>query len=127
MVAPGAPSAVGRRNRISPSTMRPGRSTILKIDRAVTLLPQPLSPTTPSVAHGPSARWTPPTAFTVPSSWAKYVFRFRTDRSGDRASAPIGIRRVPEPVAQEVERHDRDDHGHGGEHHTRRRRPSRDG
>ena len=41
-----------RRNRISPPTIRPGRSTIPSIDRAVTLLPQPLSPTMPSVPPG---------------------------------------------------------------------------
>ena len=37
------------RRRIEPDTMRPGRSTMRRIDRAVTLLPQPLSPTMPSV------------------------------------------------------------------------------
>ena len=47
-----APAAAWRRNRISPPTIRPGRSTIPRIDRAVTLLPQPLSPTMPSVAPG---------------------------------------------------------------------------
>ena len=43
----GRPAAC-RRNWISPSTIRPGRSTIPRIERAVTLLPQPLSPTMPS-------------------------------------------------------------------------------
>src|SRR5438046_1633230 len=93
--------------------IRPGRSTILKIDRAVTLLPQPLSPTIPSVARGATSKLTPSTALTVPSSCAKYVFRFRTDRSG---LSTIGVGSVSETIAQEVEGHDRDDHGHGGNH-----------
>ena len=38
-----------RRSKISPPTMRPGASTICRIERAVTLLPQPLSPTMQSV------------------------------------------------------------------------------
>ena len=38
-----------RRSQISPSTMCPGSSTMRRIERAVTLLPQPLSPTMPSV------------------------------------------------------------------------------
>ncbi len=71
MAPPDAPSAAGRRNWISPSTIRPGRSTMRRMDRAVTLLPQPLSPTMPSVAPGYSSRLTPSTAFTVPSSWEK--------------------------------------------------------
>src|SRR5262249_32043046 len=120
--SPAPPLAAGRRNWIWPSTIRPGRSTILKIDRAVTLLPQPLSPTMPSVAHGCRSRWTPSTAFTVPSSWAKYVFRLRTDRSGARGSTAIRIGRVPQAVAQEVEGHDGDDHGHRRDHQPRRDR-----
>src|SRR5262245_11067961 len=121
-VAPWPPLAAGRRKWISPSTIRPGRSTIRKMDRAVTLLPQPLSPTIPSVAPGSRSRLTPSTAFTVPSSWAKYVFRLRTERSGGRDLSSIGIGGVPQPVAQEVERHDRDDHGHRRDHQPRRDR-----
>ena len=37
------------RSRISPLTTRPGRSTMRRIERAVTLLPHPLSPTMPRV------------------------------------------------------------------------------
>ena len=36
-------------NRMAPPTIRPGRSTMRRMDRAVTLLPQPLSPTMPRV------------------------------------------------------------------------------
>jgi hypothetical protein len=67
---------------ISPSTMRPGRSTIRRIDCAVTLFPQPLSPTMPSVFPGATSNEAPSTALVVPSSWKKLVLRFLTERSG---------------------------------------------
>ena len=41
-------SSAGRRNTIEPSVILPARSRICMIARAVTLLPLPLSPTTPS-------------------------------------------------------------------------------
>src|SRR5262245_45384128 len=112
--------------------IRPGRSTIRRIDRAVTLLPQPLSPTIPRVAPGYRSKLTPSTAFTVPSSCAKYVFRSRTERSGSRrvdatvltlATPPgplrlssIGIGGVAQTIAEEVEGHDGDDHWYGRNH-----------
>src|SRR5882672_9929239 len=126
-------SGAGRRKRISPSTIQPGRSTIRRMDLAVTLLPQPLSPTIPSVAPGYKSKLTPSTAFTSPSSCGKYVFKFRTDSSGWPAPATgdsrmmsslpaIGVGGIPQSIAQEVERHDDDDHRHGREHE-----PGRDG
>ena len=63
-----APFVGRRRNRISPATIRPGRSTMRKIDRAVTLFPHPLSPTTPSVPPAATSKLTPSTALTNPSS-----------------------------------------------------------
>src|SRR4029450_3867948 len=102
--------------------IRPGRSTIPRIERAVTLLPQPLSPTMPRVAPGERSKLTPSTAFTVPSSCEKYVFRSRTVRSVDRLSAAIGVRGVPEAVAEKIEGHDHDEHGDCGQH-----QPGRDG
>src|SRR5438309_1514510 len=122
---PVSPSAAGRRNWISPSTIRPGRSTILRMDLAVTLFPQPLSPTMPSVAPGERSKLTPSTALTNPSSWGKYVFRLRTDSSNSPGRSPppslpsIRIGGVSQSIAQEVERHDRDDHRHGREHEPR--------
>jgi hypothetical protein len=73
------------RQRISPATMRAGgmaRSFITV--SAVTLLPQPDSPTTPSVSPRSSAKSTPSTACTIPSSVAKCVFspRISSRRSG---------------------------------------------
>jgi hypothetical protein len=52
-----------------------------RMDWAVTLLPQPLSPTMPSVWPGYTSKVVPSTALTVPSSWKKYVLRSRTDKS----------------------------------------------
>src|SRR6266496_2259349 len=108
------PSA--RVRTICPSTIRPGRSTMRRIDCAVTLFPQPLSPTMPSVFPGKTSNEAPSTALVVPSSWKKLVLRFRTERSGFvsfRIVPPlqIGIRRIAYPVAHEVEREHRNDDG----------------
>src|SRR6266566_3433739 len=110
------PSA--RVRTISPATMRPGRSTIRRIDCAVTLFPQPLSPTMPSVFPGRTSNEAPSTALVVPSSWKKLVLRFLTESSGlvsFRMRLQIGVGRIPYPVAHEIEREDRDDDGKGGE------------
>src|SRR4030095_15611915 len=101
-----APS-VGVRS-IWPSTMRPGGSTIRRMDWAVTLLPQPLSPTMPSVFPGATSNDAPSTALVVPSSWKKLVRRFLTDRSG----LEVGVGRIAYPVTHEVEGQHRDDDGH---------------
>src|SRR5438552_15952468 len=75
----------------------------------------------PRVAPGYRSKVTPSTAFTVPSSWGKYVFRFRTDKSVCVAVlTSIGIGGVPQSIAQEVEGHDDDDHGHGRDQQPRR-------
>jgi hypothetical protein len=60
-----------RLSRISPSTTRPGDSTMPSRDRAVMLLPQPVSPTTPSVLPAAMVKLTPSTARVVPSSATK--------------------------------------------------------
>src|SRR6185295_9184071 len=124
------PSWAGRRSRISPLTMRPGRSTIRRIERAVTLFPQPLSPTIPRVRPAWRSKLAPSTALTVPSSAKKYVLRSRTERMGaplgvrDNVAPPagsgsdvnagpsvaVGVGSVAEAVPHEVERDDHDDH-----------------
>ena len=53
-----------------------------RIDCAVTLFPQPLSPTMPSVLPGGTSNDAPSTALVVPSSWKKLVRRFLTESSG---------------------------------------------
>ena len=56
---------------MEPPTIRPGRSTMRRMERAVTLFPQPDSPTMPSVCPARTSKLAPSTAFTVPSSWKK--------------------------------------------------------
>ena len=60
--SPEPPCRRPRRNRISPPTIWPGRSRMPRIERAVTDLPQPLSPTMPSVLPGRTSKLTPSTA-----------------------------------------------------------------
>ena len=56
-------------NRMRPVSMRPGgEATNRSTDSAVTLLPQPDSPTMPSVAPAGRSKLTPSTAGTTPSS-----------------------------------------------------------
>src|SRR6266567_2394969 len=68
--------------RISPPAMRPGGcGTNPMIDSAVTLLPQPDSPTMPSVRPAAIEKLTPSTAGNSPLSTVKNVLRFRTSSS----------------------------------------------
>ena len=87
-----------------------GRSTMRRIERAVTLLPQPDSPTMPSVGpgRGRTTRRRPP----------HHALVRRRNTSAGHATESIGsavrIGGVAQAVAQEVERQDRDDHRHRG-------------
>src|SRR5258708_4521505 len=65
------------------------------IERAVTLLPEPDSPTIPSVSPGITLKLTPSTARTMPASVSNCVRSSRTSRIGSgaasvAASAPAG-------------------------------------
>ena len=60
------------------------------IVRQVTLLPQPDSPTIPSVFPRSTEKLTPSTALTTPSSVRKLVRRSRTSRSAIRLSRILG-------------------------------------
>ena len=65
--------------------MRPGGLGISRmIDRFVTDLPDPDSPTMPSVSPRARSNDTPSTALTTRPSSSKYVRRLRTERSGQR-------------------------------------------
>ena len=65
-----------------PPTMWPGGEGITRIiDSAVTDLPQPDSPTIPSVSPRLSEKLTPSTAFVVPHRVTKCVVRSRTSRT----------------------------------------------
>src|SRR5436190_5348383 len=89
------------------------------IVRQVTLLPEPDSPTMPSVLPFSTLKLTPSTALTIPSSVWKYVFRSLTSRRAtftppfDRRRAPSGqpdswVDPGVEEVDQQVEHDDRD-------------------
>src|SRR6266480_6696570 len=66
---------------ISPPTILPGGFATSRItESAVTLLPHPLSPTTPRVSPGLIANETSSTAFTTPARVKKYVLRLFTSR-----------------------------------------------
>src|SRR4249919_241265 len=89
-------------NRISPLSIRPGGFGIRRsTDSAVTLLPDPDSPTIASVS--PGSRWndTPSTAVTVPRSVRNRVVRFLTSSSGRviRSEAHLLLEILVEPDA----------------------------
>src|SRR6266576_150967 len=105
--------------------MRPGRSTMRRMERAVTLLPQPLSPTMPSVRPGRTSKLAPSTALVMPSSAKKNVCRSRTLSSGSsvsNGSDAVWVGSITQAVAQEIEGQNDDDHRHGGH-----QQPGRDG
>src|SRR5579863_980990 len=108
------------------------------IDSAVTLLPEPDSPTMPSVSPRCRSKLSPLTARTMPSSVAKVTRRsltaskaircYRTPRIG-APNAPSGlpcifrtflrtpaprpwIERIAEPFSDQIERHDSEDDQH---------------
>src|SRR5262245_61421620 len=81
-----APSSLSRScpsNSTSPDSMRPGGSGIRRSsESAVTLLPDPLSPTMASVSPAARSRDSPSTARTLPRGERKETDRSRTLRSG---------------------------------------------
>ena len=76
-------------HRIRPEVIRPGGSgTSRRIERLSTLLPDPLSPTTPTTSPASMDRLAPLTARTTPSSVKKEVWRSSISRS--KAATPSG-------------------------------------
>ena len=76
--------------RLLPDSIRPGGSgTRRRIESAVTLLPQPLSPTMPTLAPAGTSNDTPSTARSLPASVWKLVTRPVTRRSGSGMAAFI--------------------------------------
>ena len=69
-------------NRIWPASIEPGEATRRRIDRLVTLLPQPDSPTRPMISPRPTVKSMPSTALTTPSRVVNEVRRPFTSRSG---------------------------------------------
>src|SRR5437899_11816256 len=96
-----------------------GRGTSRRIERYVMLFPDPDSPTRPSVSPSATAKETPSTALIVPQRVTRCVRRSRTSMTGavttwtDAARselAELGVERVAQPVAEQVEsEHDQED------------------
>src|SRR5271165_2240176 len=84
------------------------------MDRAVTLLPQPLSPTRQTVSPMPIVREMPSTARAAsaprPKSTCKSLIssKFMVLESG------FGVGRVPQAITQKVKRQHRDENGRTG-------------
>src|SRR3954452_10395270 len=97
-------------HRILPAAIRPGGIGIsFSTDIAVTVLPQPLSPTTPSVSPRLSARSTPSTACTTPSSVSKYVLSPRISSRRwplvcNNSDHFAWVEGVAQPVPDEIDR-----------------------
>src|ERR671930_121615 len=93
------------------------------IVRQVTLLPEPDSPTIPSVSPFSTEKLTPSTALTIPSSVRKWVLRSRTSRSAMECEASgqpnPGIDPGVEEVDDEVEDDDRERREHDHPLHGR--------
>src|SRR5699024_5332947 len=111
-----------------PPTILPGRSTSCRIERAITLFPQPDSPTTANVSPRRMVRLTPSTAFTTPSSSWNSVRRLLSS-STDGASgssrrsgvgALVGVCCITQSIADEVHGQDSDEESQAGEHEPRR-------
>ncbi len=86
-----------------------------RIERAVTLLPQPDSPTMPRCAGEQVERGT------VHRAHHAFIRKEVRVQIADREDgSAIRIRRVAQPIAQEIERQDNDDHRHRGEQQPRR-------
>src|SRR6266851_2116745 len=76
-------------NRMAPPTIRPGGSaTRRRTDNAVTLLPQPDSPTTPKTSPARTLYETPSTARTTPAAVKKWVCKLSISSSGFACVAP---------------------------------------
>ena len=69
-------------NRTSPASIWPGFPTSRMIERLVTLLPQPLSPTRPMISPESTWKLIPSTARTTPSRVWNEVLRPFTSSSG---------------------------------------------
>src|SRR5690606_3773294 len=115
----------GRDEMSTPSKMIPSDLTSAGGDgrrrmmaRAVTDLPEPDSPTTPSVSLGPSENERRSTARTVPSGVWNKTLRFRTSRSFRPSAITLLIgSAIPHGDQQLGEVHDRGRHGDGLELH----------
>src|SRR5215813_9150813 len=98
--------------RALPAVTRPARGRMPSNASDVTLLPQPDSPTIPSVSPGAMSNEMPLTACTVPRRVSKRTCRSSTPRRGSLSTrAQLGIERLAQAVADQVEAEHGDDDG----------------
>src|SRR5262249_30339838 len=105
--------------RTVPPVTRPGWRRRRRIARAVTVLPHPDSPTSPTTSLGPTSRSTPARTGAVPRGVATPTVRPGTEGVDSVTSGPVpgfspafGVEPVLQPVAEQVEA---DDGRHDGE------------
>src|SRR6266849_3816893 len=92
--------------RIRPLVIFPGSGISRRIESAVIVLPDPDSPTMPTISPRSTSKLTPSTALTTPPDVKNWTRRSWTLRSGARALSPHpGIERVAQPITQPVESH----------------------
>src|SRR5207302_1904790 len=116
------------RNMILPAVIRPGSGTSLRIESAVIVLPQPDSPTMPSVSRASMCSETPSTARTTPREVKNCVCRSSTCSRIWPNLAPellwlalhTRVERVAQPVAHKREREHGERHRDTGEDHLAR-------
>src|SRR5262249_52988687 len=104
--------------RTSPPRMRAALAGRMpRIARARVVLPQPLSPTRPTTSPGPTSRLMPSSTCATPPSVTKSTLSPRTDSNSviaGGAAAHARIEDVAQPVADQVEAHDRQGDGEPG-------------
>src|SRR5437879_8168380 len=97
-------------NRISPRTIFPLYGSSRMMERAVVVLPQPLSPARPRASPSPTSNDTPSTAWTVPACVVYSIERSSTSRRASLTPPQSGVQDfvegVPEQVKAEHQAHD---------------------
>src|SRR5262245_25848575 len=112
-------SSPSRRTR--PAVMRPGAGTSRMIDSDVTLLPQPDSPTRPSISPRSIEKLMPSTARTAPALVSNCVRRPSTASNATALDLEPRIERVAQPVTEQVD----GEHGQHDREAGKRRQPPR--
>jgi len=97
-----------------PSTIRPGGSIRPRMEKPVTVLPEPDSPTSPRISPGATSKSTPSTARATPSLVKKWVRRLRTWSPALAHLRFRGFSNVAQLVARQVDADDGDGQRHSG-------------
>src|SRR6185503_14087718 len=105
-----------RPSKVSRSAVtRPGKGTRPIIASMEMLLPEPDSPTTPRISPASRSRLTSSTARSTPPMVGKRTQRLRISTSAMDSPLQLGIERVAQPVAEQVEGEHRDQDDEAGE------------